>query len=41
MTVQYLYNVLHARLFCLFADVVYVFTDDFADFEYAVQPLKS
>lgn len=38
---QHLYNVLHARLFCLFADVVCVFADDFADFEHAVQLLKS
>ena len=40
-TVQELYNVLHARLFCLFADVVCVFADDFADFDDAVQLLKS
>ena len=40
-TVQHLYNVLHARLFCLFADVVCVFADDFADFDHAVQLLKS
>ncbi len=40
-TVQHLYNVLHARLFCLFADVVCVFADDFADFEQTVQLLKS
>lgn len=41
ITVQHLYNVLHARLFCLFADVVCVFVDDFADFDHVVQLLKS
>ena len=40
-TVQQLSNVLHARLFCLFADVVCVFADDFADFDETVQRLKS
>ena len=40
-TVQHLYNVLHARLFCLFADVICVFVDDFADFDHVVQLLKS
>ena len=40
-TVQHLYNVLHARLFCLFVDVVCVFVDDFVDFEHAIQQLKS
>ncbi|KAL8832502.1 MAG: hypothetical protein Q9191_000229 [Dirinaria sp. TL-2023a] len=40
-TVQHLYNVLHARLFCLFIDVVCVFADDFVDFDHAVQLLKS
>ena len=40
-TVQHLYNVLHARLFCLFTDVVCVFADDFVDFDHAVQLLKS
>ena len=38
---QHLYNVLYVRLFCLFADVVCVFADDFADFDHAVQLLKS
>lgn len=35
-TVQHLYNILYARLFCLFADVVCVFADNFANFNYAV-----
>ncbi len=39
--VQHLYNVLHAHLFYLFADVVCVFVDDFVDFEHVVQLLKS
>lgn len=38
---QHLYNVLHVRFFCLFANVVYVFVDNFVDFEHVVQLLKS
>ena len=38
---QYLYNVLYARLFYLFTDIVYVFADNFINFDYAVQLLKS
>jgi len=41
MNLQYLYNVLHARLFCLFTDVICVFADDFAAFNQVVQLLKS
>ena len=40
-TVQHLYNVLHARLFCLFTDVVCVFADDFEDFDNVVLMLES
>ena len=41
MNLQYLYNILHARLFCLFTDVICVFADDFAVFNQVVQLLKS
>ena len=40
-TVDHLYNVLHARLFCLFADVVCIFADDFTDFDQVIQLLVS
>ena len=36
-----LYNVVHARLFCLFADVVCIFADDFGDFEDVVSLLRA
>jgi len=39
--VQHLYNVLHARLFYLFVNVICVFVDNFVDFEHIVQLLKS
>ena len=38
---QYLYNVLHARFFSLFLNVVCVFADDFANFDHTIQLLKS
>ena len=34
-------DVLHARLFCLFVDVVCIFADDFEDFDQVVQLLES
>ena len=39
--VQRLYNLLHARLLCLFANVLFVFADDFADFDQVIQLLES
>ena len=36
-----LYNILHARLFCLFADIICIFADDFIDFDQVIQLLVS
>ena len=34
-------DIIHARLFCLFADVICVFADDFSDFDQVVHLLES
>jgi hypothetical protein len=36
-----LYDFVHARIFCLFVDVLFVFADDFASFNQTVQLLES
>ena len=36
-----LYDIVHARILCLFADVICLFVDDFGDFEDVVQLLRS
>ena len=39
-TIQNVYDVLHARIFCPFSDVFCIFADDFSDFDSIVNHLK-
>lgn len=41
MSVQYLYNLLHVCLLCLFTNILFIFADNFADFNQVIQLLKS
>lgn len=41
ISVQCFYNLLHVCLLCLFANILFVFADDFAEFDQVIQLLKS
>ena len=40
MVVHDVYDILHARIFCLFNDVLCIFVDDFLNFQSVVNRLK-